>query len=40
MAKTPSWSVYGSEEAGFDPNETRVKKERRHGVVADSGGCT
>ena len=39
MAVTPSWSVYGATEGGFDPNETRVKKERRHGS-ADPGGCT
>ncbi|KAG0623009.1 hypothetical protein M758_3G141600 [Ceratodon purpureus] len=39
MALTPSWSVYGATEGGFDPNETRVKKERRHGS-ADPGGCT
>jgi len=24
MAPTPDWAIYGSEEAGFDPNETRV----------------
>lgn len=39
MALTPSWSVYGAAEGGFDPHETRVKKERRHGS-ADPGGCT
>lgn len=39
MALTPEWSVYGAAEGGFDPQETRVKKERRHGT-ADSGGCT
>ncbi|KAL2652689.1 hypothetical protein R1flu_020817 [Riccia fluitans] len=40
MAPTPNWAVYGSEEGGFDPKEVRVKKERRHGTSADSGGCT
>ena len=39
MALTPEWSVYGAAEGGFDPQETRVKKERRHGT-ADSSGCT
>lgn len=40
MSPTPSWAVYGAEEGGFDPNEVRVKKERRHGGSASSGGCT
>lgn len=40
LAETPSWAVYGALEGGFDPNEVRVKKERRHGPSADSGGCT
>jgi tRNA wybutosine-synthesizing protein 1 len=41
MAKTPAWAVYGSAEGGFDPNEVRVKKERRHGISKPvSGGCT
>ncbi|CAM6112611.1 unnamed protein product [Calypogeia fissa] len=40
MAPTPSWAVYGAAEGGFDPNEVRVKKERRHGGSASSGGCT
>lgn len=40
MALTPEWAIYGSTEAGFDPDEVRVKKERRHGVRPDSGGCT
>jgi tRNA wybutosine-synthesizing protein 1 len=30
MMETPSWAVYGAAEAGFDPEETRVRKERRH----------
>ncbi|KAJ7543634.1 hypothetical protein O6H91_09G046000 [Diphasiastrum complanatum] len=40
MMPTPSWATYGAAEGGFDPQETRVKKERRHGALADSGGCT
>jgi hypothetical protein len=40
MAPTPEWAVYGALEGGFDPQEVRVKKERRHGTSADSGGCT
>jgi tRNA wybutosine-synthesizing protein 1 len=30
MAATPAWAVYGSSEAGFDPDQQRVRKERRH----------
>lgn len=30
MAATPEWAVFGSQEAGFDPGQQRVKKERRH----------
>lgn len=30
MAATPSWAVYGAEEGGFDPDQSRYKKERRH----------
>ncbi|GAA0153363.1 lyase [Lithospermum erythrorhizon] len=30
MAPTPSWAVYGANEGGFDPEQTRFKKERRH----------
>jgi len=30
MAPTPSWAVYGAAEKGFNPNETRVRKIRRH----------
>lgn len=45
VAQTPAWAVAGSEEAGFDPAETRFKKERRHGAKGegssgDVGGCT
>lgn len=34
MAATPSWAIYGAEEGGFDPNESRYRKERRHGADA------
>jgi tRNA wybutosine-synthesizing protein 1 len=27
---TPSWAVYGAQEKGFNPNETRVRKVRNH----------
>ena len=30
MLPTPHWSVWGAEEAGFDPGETRVRKVRNH----------
>nr|GMD98476.1 S-adenosyl-L-methionine-dependent tRNA 4-demethylwyosine synthase [Ipomoea batatas] len=30
MAPTPSWAVYGAEEGGFDPEQSRYKKERHH----------
>ncbi|KAK2988723.1 hypothetical protein RJ640_020988 [Escallonia rubra] len=30
MAPSPSWSVYGAEEGGFDPAQSRYKKERHH----------
>ncbi|GAB4852076.1 S-adenosyl-L-methionine-dependent tRNA 4-demethylwyosine synthase [Ancistrocladus abbreviatus] len=30
MAVTPSWAVYGAEEGGFDPEQTRFRKERYH----------
>lgn len=30
MAVTPSWGVYGAEEGGFDPDQSRYKKERHH----------
>eukprot|EP01018_Ginkgo_biloba_P001341 Gb_10146 [translate_table: standard] len=32
MAPTPSWAVYGAAEGGFDPEQARFKKERRHGA--------
>lgn len=34
MAATPSWAVYGAEEGGFDPKQSRYRKERRHGAAA------
>ncbi|XAR64120.1 tRNA 4-demethylwyosine synthase (AdoMet-dependent) [Bertholletia excelsa] len=30
MAATPSWAVYGAEEGGFDPYQSRYRKERHH----------
>lgn len=30
MAPTPSWAAYGAEEGGFDPGQSRYKKERHH----------
>ncbi|KAH6796250.1 hypothetical protein C2S51_037236 [Perilla frutescens var. frutescens] len=30
MAPTPSWAVYGAEEGGFDPQQSRYRKERHH----------
>ncbi|CAH9091555.1 unnamed protein product [Cuscuta europaea] len=30
MAPTPSWAVYGAQEGGFDPDQSRFKKERHH----------
>eukprot|EP00240_Pyramimonas_obovata_P002898 CAMPEP_0118947912 /NCGR_PEP_ID=MMETSP1169-20130426/46871_1 /TAXON_ID=36882 /ORGANISM="Pyramimonas obovata, Strain CCMP722" /LENGTH=659 /DNA_ID=CAMNT_0006894221 /DNA_START=62 /DNA_END=2041 /DNA_ORIENTATION=- len=30
LAPTPSWAVYGAEEKGFNPAETRFRKVRRH----------
>uniref|UniRef100_A0A7C9A8H1 tRNA 4-demethylwyosine synthase (AdoMet-dependent) n=1 Tax=Opuntia streptacantha TaxID=393608 RepID=A0A7C9A8H1_OPUST len=30
MAPTPSWAVYGAAEGGFDPGQTRYRKERNH----------
>ncbi|KAL4559454.1 hypothetical protein LXL04_031592 [Taraxacum kok-saghyz] len=30
MAPTPSWTVYGANEGGFDPDQARFKKERNH----------
>lgn len=37
MAKTPSWAVIGSEERGFDPQETRhYRKKQVAKVTKDS----
>jgi len=30
MEETPSWAVWGAEEKGFDPQETRFRKKRNH----------
>lgn len=30
MAPSPSWTVYGAEEGGFDPKQLRFRKERHH----------
>ncbi|XP_051139334.1 S-adenosyl-L-methionine-dependent tRNA 4-demethylwyosine synthase [Andrographis paniculata] len=30
MAPTPQWAVYGAKEGGFDPEQSRFRKERRH----------
>ena len=30
MVETPSWAIWGAEEKGFDPNETRFRKKRNH----------
>ncbi|XP_050364085.1 S-adenosyl-L-methionine-dependent tRNA 4-demethylwyosine synthase [Argentina anserina] len=30
MAATPSWAVYGAVEGGFDPYQSRYRKERHH----------
>lgn len=30
MAATPSWAVYGADEGGFDPGQSRYRKERHH----------
>lgn len=30
MATTPSWAVYGAQEGGFDPDQSRYRKERHH----------
>ncbi|KAJ6796684.1 putative S-adenosyl-L-methionine-dependent tRNA 4-demethylwyosine synthase [Iris pallida] len=34
MAATPSWAVYGAEEGGFDPDQSRYRKKRHHGAAA------
>mmetsp|Transcript_13128 Transcript_13128/g.15889 ORF Transcript_13128/g.15889 Transcript_13128/m.15889 type:complete len:704 (+) Transcript_13128:221-2332(+) len=35
MEPTPDWAVYGAEEGGFDPCETRFKKVRKHKAKED-----
>lgn len=37
MALTPSWAVYGAEEGGFDPDQSRYKKERHHRAATIRG---
>ena len=29
MAKTPNWAVFGAEERGFDPQETRFYRKKQ-----------
>jgi len=29
-APTPDWAIFGSDEAGFDPKETKFRKLRNH----------
>lgn len=36
MAKTPHWAVFGAQEQGFDPEETRFF---RKNPKKDIGGC-
>eukprot|EP01129_Flabellula_baltica_P006239 TRINITY_DN2317_c0_g1_i1.p1 TRINITY_DN2317_c0_g1~~TRINITY_DN2317_c0_g1_i1.p1 ORF type:complete len:661 (-),score=169.57 TRINITY_DN2317_c0_g1_i1:44-2026(-) len=36
MEPTPYWAVYGAEERGFDPEETRYKRNKKK---APTGGC-
>ncbi|KAL0086750.1 hypothetical protein F4703DRAFT_1978083 [Phycomyces blakesleeanus] len=33
MAKTPDWAIFGTDEAGFDPEETRFYRKNRKEVV-------
>jgi tRNA wybutosine-synthesizing protein 1 len=35
IEKTPSWALYGSEEAGFDPQETRHMRKKKKDIT----GC-
>lgn len=35
MAKTPNWAVFGADERGFDPNETRFFRKKQK----DISGC-
>ncbi|PIN03748.1 Fe-S oxidoreductase [Handroanthus impetiginosus] len=34
---TPSWAVYGAEEGGFDPQQSRFRKERHHKSARPAG---
>lgn len=38
MAPTPEWAVFGSDEQGFDPVETRVTRNPRR-PPTNIGGC-
>jgi tRNA wybutosine-synthesizing protein 1 len=35
IAETPSWAVYGSKEQGFDPNETRYRRNKKVQAVEE-----
>ena len=45
MAPTPSWALYGAKEEGFDPEETRFRRERKKNgkavrkYVPSESGC-
>lgn len=36
MAKTPSWAVFGAQERGFDPSDTRFLRKNK---TKDISGC-
>ncbi len=36
MLPTPTWAVFGSTQAGFDPGQQRVTKVRRHPGRSDT----
>jgi tRNA wybutosine-synthesizing protein 1 len=38
LAPTPSWALYGSEEAGFDPEDTRWRR-GQHAYKPSESGC-
>lgn len=39
VCPTPDWAVFGHAAAGFDPKQTRVKKERKHPGKSNSSSC-
>jgi tRNA wybutosine-synthesizing protein 1 len=41
MRPTPEWAVFGHVDStsGFDPKQTRVRKERRHPGKSNSSSC-